>query len=150
MVATGAVGDWEERFSQSKGRSYWFNRATGESVWELPVSSGTVKLKHILIKHRESRRPSSHLNASISRTKEEAEVQCRELLRAIQAGEIAFEEAATKYSDCSSGKRGGDLGLVKRGQMQPLFEEAGFALQKGELSGAVHTDSGVHLIFRYE
>ena len=34
------------------------------------------------------------------------------------------------------------------GQMQKPFEEATFALQVGEMSEAVDTDSGVHIILR--
>lgn len=43
---------------------------------------------------------------------------------------------------------GGDLGEFERGKMQKPFEEAAFALQPGEMSGVVDTDSGVHLILR--
>jgi NIMA-interacting peptidyl-prolyl cis-trans isomerase 1 len=55
---------------------------------------------------------------------------------------------ATNYSDCSSAKRGGDLGYFERGQMQKPFEDTTFGLQIGELSKPVWTDSGVHLILR--
>lgn len=51
-------------------------------------------------------------------------------------------------SDCSSAKRGGDLGLFGRGAMQKPFEEAAFALKVGEMSQIVDTDSGVHIIIR--
>jgi NIMA-interacting peptidyl-prolyl cis-trans isomerase 1 len=33
--------------------------------------------------------------------------------------------------------------------MQAPFEEATYALEVGEISGIVDTDSGVHLIMRY-
>lgn len=57
-------------------------------------------------------------------------------------------QLAQKYSDCSSAKRGGDLGPFGRGAMQKPFEEATFALKVGELSDIVETDSGLHLIER--
>ena len=47
-------------------------------------------------------------------------------------------------------KRGGDLGHFARGTMQPAFEEASFALEVGEMSGVVETNSGVHIILRIE
>jgi NIMA-interacting peptidyl-prolyl cis-trans isomerase 1 len=43
----------------------------------------------------------------------------------------------------------GDLGLFSRGQMQPSFENAAFALAVGELSDIVESDSGLHLILRF-
>ena len=36
----------------------------------------------------------------------------------IVSGEATFEELASEYSDCSSAKRGGDLGPFGRGEMQ--------------------------------
>lgn len=66
----------------------------------------------------------------------------------IENGQETLSALATNYSDCSSAKRGGDLGYFERGQMQKPFEDAAFALQVGELSKPVWTDSGVHLILR--
>ena len=59
-----------------------------------------------------------------------------------------FEELARTESDCSSAKRGGDLGYFGRKKMQPPFEHALFALGIGELSGIVETSSGVHVLLR--
>lgn len=55
---------------------------------------------------------------------------------------------AQKYSDCSSAKRGGDLGMFGRGSMQKPFEEAAFGLKIGQLSDIIETDSGLHIIER--
>ena len=68
----------------------------------------------------------------------------------IRSGEKSFSSLAEQFSDCSSAKRGGDLGHFKRGQMLKAFEDVGFNLKIGEMSGPVWTDSGVHLIFRSE
>lgn len=66
----------------------------------------------------------------------------------IKQGMSTLEELATELSDCSSAKRGGDLGFFARGAMQKPFEEAAFRLQVGQMSDVVDTDSGVHLILR--
>lgn len=66
----------------------------------------------------------------------------------IVGGEASFAELASKYSDCSSAKKGGDLGSFGRGAMQKPFEDAAFNLKVGDLSEPVWTDSGVHIILR--
>jgi NIMA-interacting peptidyl-prolyl cis-trans isomerase 1 len=110
--------------------------------------SSQVQCSHILVKHRDSRRPSSWRQENVTISKEEALKQLEEFIRQIKSGERTFEEIATEYSDCSSAKRGGDLGPFGRGQMQKPFEDAAFALQVGQTSGPVWTDSGVHIIKR--
>lgn len=66
----------------------------------------------------------------------------------IESGQATFGELAQKYSDCSSAKRDGDLGPFAKGAMQKPFENASFALNVGEMSDIVDTDSGVHIILR--
>lgn len=66
----------------------------------------------------------------------------------IVQGKASFADLAQKYSDCSSARRGGDLGPFGRDAMQKPFEEAAFSLKVGELSEPVFTDSGVHIILR--
>jgi len=66
----------------------------------------------------------------------------------LKSGEATFEALASVESHCSSAHRGGDLGVFRRGKMQPVFEQATFALAVGEMSGPVESDSGVHLILR--
>lgn len=66
----------------------------------------------------------------------------------ITSGQAEFGDLAKQHSDCSSANREGDLGSFGPGQMQKPFEEATFALNVGELSEPIWTDSGVHIIFR--
>ncbi|MEC9487215.1 MAG: peptidylprolyl isomerase [Prosthecochloris sp.] len=58
-----------------------------------------------------------------------------------------FAEIAREYSqDPGSAAVGGDLGYSKRGEFVKPFEEAAFALEKGEVSGIVETRYGYHII----
>jgi len=122
-----------------------------------------VHVLHILKKHKDSRRPSSWRVPVITITKEQAREELQELLSILQESisttsthsleEISelratFEELAKTESDCSSAKKGGDLGWFGKKKMQPAFEEASFALQVGELSSIVDTSSGLHILLR--
>ncbi len=111
----------------------------------------TVRASHILIKHKESRKPYSWRDEKrlITKTKEEAARQLTALAAKLQQeGPQAFGKYAELHSDCSSAKKRGDLGPFERGKMQKAFEDAAFLLKVGEMSGVVSTDSGVHLILR--
>ncbi|KAF4323394.1 hypothetical protein BBO99_00003147 [Phytophthora kernoviae] len=130
------------------------SRADGSS------DSETVQALHILVKHSGSRRPSSWRQETITRSKAVAEAKAggiREKLvacaeshpdRSFEAMRELFEEIAKEESDCSSAKRGGDLGPFTRGKMTPSFEKAAFALKVGNLSDLVESDSGIHVILR--
>jgi NIMA-interacting peptidyl-prolyl cis-trans isomerase 1 len=114
-----------------------------------------VRTLHILKKHKDSRRPSSWRVAKITATKEEARQELEGLLEVLQEVKgnpdelrATFEELARTESDCSSAKRGGDLGFFGRKKMQPPFEQASFALGIGEMSEIVDSSSGLHIILR--
>ena len=62
--------------------------------------------------------------------------------------EEVFAELARKESDCSTYKRGGDLGLFKKATMQKAFSRPAFALEVNEMSGIVESNSGYHIILR--
>lgn len=75
----------------------------------------------------------------------ENEEKANEILGEIESG-LSFEEAAEKYSTCPSKSRGGDLGPFSKGKMVPEFENAAFAMEKGEISKPVKTQFGCHII----
>lgn len=148
---------WEKRLSRSTGQHYYLNIYTKVSQWDRPEKAAEpastegpsqVQCSHLLVKHEGSRRPSSWREENITRSKDEALDLLKSYREDIVSGKSTFAELAQKYSDCSSAKRGGDLGLFGRGAMQRPFEEAAFALKLGELSNPVDTDSGVHIILR--
>jgi len=113
-----------------------------------------VSCRHLLVKHKESRRPHSWKSDNITRSKDEAleiiKGFRKQLLEAEGEIENAFVELAKTESDCNSNKRGGDLGKFGRGKMQKPFEDTAFSLKVGELSEPVETQSGIHLIYRYQ
>ena len=148
---------WDERISSSRGVPYYYNRVTGETQWERPTAAASgdrvakVHAYHLLVKHCKSRRPSSWREAVITRSSEEALVILKEYEEKIKGSSDPFEtfrDLARGFSDCSSAKADGDLGGFGRGQMQKPFEDAVFALQPGQLSSPISTDSGWHLIYR--
>ena len=120
-----------------------------------PAEPKEVRVLHILKKHTGSRRPSSWRNPNITSTLDEAREELQGLVDVLQEVKdnpeemrATFEELARTESDCSSAKRGGDLGFYGRKKMQPSFEQASFALDIGEMSDVVESASGVHVILR--
>ena len=57
-----------------------------------------------------------------------------------------FAKIAEDVSEDSSAKQGGSLGLFGEGAMVKAFEDAAFALKKGEISDVVETKFGFHVI----
>ncbi|KAL9989542.1 hypothetical protein ACROYT_G004104 [Oculina patagonica] len=147
---SGLPSGWVEKVSKSTGKTYYFNSRTNESTWEKPTegASDQVRASHLLVKHTESRRPSSWKQEKITRSKDEALEIIKGYRKRIVSGETTLQELASTESDCSSARKEGDLGFFGPGQMQKPFEEATFALEIGELSEPVFTDSGIHLILR--
>ena len=65
----------------------------------------------------------------------------------VEAGLIAFDEAAARYSqDPSAGQNRGALGYITGGQTILPFEDAAYTTPVGELAGPVRTRFGVHLL----
>lgn len=95
------------------------------------------QVKHILIQVDEN---ADEAVLNTARTKAE------ELLVKINAGE-SFEDLARSHSDDpGSAPAGGELGIFSRGVMDPVFEEAAFGLNKGQVSELVRTSFGFHIL----
>tara|TARA_R110000868_G_scaffold98030_6_gene269823 strand:+ start:1486 stop:1761 length:276 start_codon:yes stop_codon:yes gene_type:complete len=57
-----------------------------------------------------------------------------------------FQQLAKKYSLCPSGKKGGDLGEFRPGQMVKAFDNVVFKKPILEVHGPIKTQFGFHLI----
>ncbi len=83
------------------------------------------------------------------RTNEQALEIIDEVFEKLSNGE-EFSLLAEEYSDGPSAVFGGDLGWFRKGQMVSEFEDAVFALEIGQISEAVETDFGYHIIILEE
>ena len=75
------------------------------------------------------------------------EFEAQDILKKLKEGD-SFEYLAGEFSNCPSGKTGGNLGTFGKGQMVLAFEKAAFELEIGQVSSPVKTQFGYHLIKR--
>jgi parvulin-like peptidyl-prolyl isomerase len=105
-----------------------------------------ISARHVLVQWMGSDRAGK----SVLRTREQALVLAKEVLRRAKDGED-LGRLAVEYSDePNAGARGGSLGRFSRGQMVPAFEQVAFKLKVGDISEIVETPFGFHIIQRTE
>merc|ERR1711879_480539 len=114
-----------------------------------------VHVIHILKKHTGSREPTCWRGQEVKCTKGRATLALTNMRRRLQATsaggarELAFVELAREHSDCESAKKGGDLGRVALGVLEPaVLEDVAFSLAVGEVSEAFESQEGIHMVLR--
>jgi peptidyl-prolyl cis-trans isomerase D len=79
--------------------------------------------------------------------REKARVKADGLLADVRKDSKSFAQLARKNSDDpGSAANGGDLDFFAKGAMVKAFEDAVFALKKGEISAVVESEFGFHII----
>jgi peptidyl-prolyl cis-trans isomerase D len=96
-------------------------------------------------------RRASHILIAVpkgaSKEDEKAALEKAQALEAKLKAGADFATLAREQSDDSvSAKKGGDLGFVDRGMMDPAFEAALFKLAQGDVSAPVRSAFGYHII----
>ena len=97
-------------------------------------------------------RKASHILIAVAKdaapdVREKAKAAAQALLVEARAKPDSFGDLARKNSqDSASATQGGDLGYFSKGSMVKQFEDAVFALKKGEISDVVESDFGYHII----
>ncbi len=99
-----------------------------------PVDS--VRARHIIFMFRPD---------DPAEKREEQRKLITELRKRAKGGED-FAQLAQQFSQDGAAQSGGDLGYFPRGVMVKPFEDAVFALKKGQISDVVETQFGFHLI----
>lgn len=69
----------------------------------------------------------------------------KEILDGFNKGE-KFETLARRFSEGANAEYGGDMGLVKSGELDPAIENAAAGLGPGDISGPIKTANGTYII----
>lgn len=96
-----------------------------------------VRVSHILVR----------TNKSMSDNERQALLtKAREAYSKVTSG-TAFEEVVKSYSeDKVSAKKGGDIGWIKKGAIDPVFSEKVFNMNKGDVTEPFATTFGFHIV----
>jgi peptidyl-prolyl cis-trans isomerase D len=105
------------------------------SEFEQPAQ---IRASHVLVRVGET---------GGSEAEDKARTKIADVIKRAKAGED-FQKLAREISeDPGSKETGGDLGLIRKGEMVPQFEQAAFAMKAGEISAEpVRTPFGFHAI----
>ena len=152
-VRTKVTGDIE--VSDKEAKAYYDSH-------KIEFEAEEIELAHILIMAPERDEPNrglktvktelieknvkpESLDVKASEEMNRRRVKLETILDSLKRG-ADFSLMASRYSEDGTKTQGGSLGLVPRGRTVKIFEETGFALKKGEISGIIQTEFGFHII----
>ncbi len=129
-----------------KRMAFWRQRALRDAYFEKTVkaSIGEDAARAIYDDKIKQLKPEEEIQARHILVSSEDEA--KKLLVRVEAGEDFAQLAKENSGDAGSKTQGGMLGYFGKGQMVPQFEEAAFALKKGEVSKPVQSQFGWHVI----
>lgn len=103
-----------------------------------------ITLRHILIRYQGA------VNAppELTRTRDAAMAIATALRTQVNQDPSLFESLARTHSEDAFAARGGEVGAVAKGRLEPTYENIAFSLEPGELSPAFETDAGFYVVQR--
>ena len=108
------------------------------------VVPDAIAAQHVLVAYKGADKSPK----GVTRTKADAKKRAEEVVAKAKAG-TDFSSLVAEYSDDPAAKeRQGSVGKFTRDKMAKPFSEAAFALRVDEISGAVETPFGFHVIKR--
>ncbi|MGH7387211.1 MAG: peptidylprolyl isomerase [Candidatus Methylomirabilales bacterium] len=96
----------------------------------------SVRIRHIFIGV-----PGEPSSEDVARARTRA-AEASERLR----GGGDFGRVAAEYSDGAAALQGGDVGVIRQGDMDPALETVAFSLKPGSISDIIQTAGGFHII----
>ena len=109
-----------------------------------PNEPPKIAASHVLVQYQGAKTANVH----IVRFRDEACLRAMQARDELRAG-ADFAAVVKNYSDePGAERRGGSLGTIERKDVVPLFGDAAFELQRGEISNVVETEFGFHVIMR--
>lgn len=76
---------------------------------------------------------------------EKGKNKAEEILSELKAGKD-FAELAKEFSNDPSKEKGGDMGFIHKGRLEPYVEDIAYSLKVGEISDVLQTIYGYHII----
>ena len=71
--------------------------------------------------------------------------KAEEILSELKAGKD-FAKLAKEFSSDPSREKGGDMGFIHKGRLEPYVEDIAYSLKVGEISDVLQTIYGYHII----
>jgi peptidyl-prolyl cis-trans isomerase C len=104
---------------------------------------------------RPETRTASHILITINddyaeNTRDNAQSKINEIAERLHKKKHSFSDQASKHSECPTAMSGGLLGKVKKGVLFPELEQVLFRMKEGDLSTAIETEVGLHLLYCHE
>ncbi len=109
-----------------------YYKANAQEFQQAPA----VRLRHIFIRLPDTPSPEDL---------KLAQARADEVFQKLKGG-ADFAAVAAQYSDGVAAKEGGDLGMIRQGELDAALEAVAFALKPGGVSGSIRTAAGLNII----